>query len=253
MLKYVFNADLSYPNESVMFSAEDQTWDKETLKELKEKYNVIFMTSGDGVRPVMVLNNGKNPLLVVGSEDDGTISFEREYNQFTNAFHPYWVKSFISDLKEAVKLSGFKENEMKSEKFFDAADVVCLDCHYCQEDICCDCPVRKTADEIRDYYASNFCNGDKVIENKFSSGPSIQSNFEICEDCGWKVSEGSNKVTLSLKTLHDKDFSFSVDTKKDFVDTVKEYSEHFDPNEYVEMQIQKKSLVWEKSHLLKSC
>ena len=31
--------------------------------------------------------------------------------------------------------------------FFDAVDVVCLDCHYLSEETCATCPVRKTCDE----------------------------------------------------------------------------------------------------------
>ena len=31
--------------------------------------------------------------------------------------------------------------------FFDAVDVVCLDCHYLSEETCANCPVRKTVEE----------------------------------------------------------------------------------------------------------
>lgn len=104
MLQYVFNTDLE-DNEPIMFCAYDQRWDKATLKQLKDEYNVVFMTSGDAVCPVMIVNrDSKYPLLVIGSEDDGTIQFEREYGQFRNCFSAYWTKSLIADLEEALKM-----------------------------------------------------------------------------------------------------------------------------------------------------
>lgn len=104
MLQYIFNTDLE-DDEPMMFSAEEQCWDDATLKQLREEYNIIFMTSGDGVMPIMILNkDSKYPLLVLGSEDDGTIFFKREYGTFQNTFSPYWVKSLIADLEEALRV-----------------------------------------------------------------------------------------------------------------------------------------------------
>ena len=104
MLQYIFNKDLE-DDEPMMFSAEDQCWDDDTLKQLKEEYNIVFMTKGDGVMPVMILNkDSQYPLFVLGSEDDGTIFFKREYGQFRNTFSPYWVKYLIADLEEALKI-----------------------------------------------------------------------------------------------------------------------------------------------------
>lgn len=102
MLRFVDNADLSDPEEDVRFCAEDQSWDEDTLKELRDKYNIIFKTSGDGVFPIMVTGSKNNPIFVMGSEDDGTIVFRRSYGQFENAFSSYWVEPLIADLKEAV-------------------------------------------------------------------------------------------------------------------------------------------------------
>ena len=104
MLKYVFNEDLE-DDESMMFSAEDQCWDDATLKQLKEEYNIVFMTSGDAVKPVMIINgNSRYPLFVIGSEDDGTLYFKRQYGQFTNCFSAYWAKPLIADLEEALRM-----------------------------------------------------------------------------------------------------------------------------------------------------
>ena len=104
MLKYIFNTDLE-ADEPMRFSAEEQSWDSATLKQLREEYNIIFRTSGRGVIPIMILNkDSENPLLVLGNEDDGTISFDRKYGGFLNKFSSYWVKSLIADLEEALRI-----------------------------------------------------------------------------------------------------------------------------------------------------
>jgi len=104
MLSFIFNENLE-DDEPMMFSAEDQCWDDDTLKQLKEEYDIVFMTSGDAVMPVMIINkDSKHPLLVLGTEDDGTIFFKRKYGQFINCFSPYWVKPLISDLEEALRI-----------------------------------------------------------------------------------------------------------------------------------------------------
>lgn len=35
----------------------------------------------------------------------------------------------------------------QNREFLNAVDVVCINCHYCKEEICETCPVRKTVDE----------------------------------------------------------------------------------------------------------
>lgn len=103
MIEYVFDEGLD-ADEPMIITAEDQCWDDATLKQLRDEYNIVFMTNGDAVLPVMILNKNKHPLLVIGSEDDGRIFFKRQYGQFTNSFSPYWVEPFVSDLREAVKI-----------------------------------------------------------------------------------------------------------------------------------------------------
>lgn len=106
MLQYVWNEELA-DNESMMFVAEEQCWDKATLKQLKEEHNIVFKTSGDAVMPIMIINkDSENPLFVIGHEDDGTIQFEREYGNLSHCFSFYWVKSLIADLEEALKICG---------------------------------------------------------------------------------------------------------------------------------------------------
>lgn len=104
MLEYVFDTNLE-DNDTMMFCAEDQCWDKATLKQLKEEYNIVFMTSGDAVKPVMIINkDSEYPLVVIGTEDDGTLYFKRRYGQFENCFSPYWIEPLIADLNEALRL-----------------------------------------------------------------------------------------------------------------------------------------------------
>lgn len=79
--------------------ADDQCWDKETLKQLREEHNVIFMTNGDGVHPIMI----KGHLLVIGWEDDGQIGFDKSYGHFKHSFDKFWTPYLIADLKEAMK------------------------------------------------------------------------------------------------------------------------------------------------------
>lgn len=94
MIKSVFEDE----NE-LRIVAENQSWDKKTLKQLKKEHNITFMTDGDGVTPVMVRSNH----VILGSEDDGVIFFRKRYNQFENCFSLGWVPSLISDLEKAVK------------------------------------------------------------------------------------------------------------------------------------------------------
>lgn len=96
----------------LMISAEDQAWDKDTLKELREKHNIIFMTSGDGIRAFKILEQDEyifghhitSPLVAVGHEDDGTICFKKGYMQFQDQFDSAWIDSIIADLKEVNKI-----------------------------------------------------------------------------------------------------------------------------------------------------
>lgn len=110
MLQYIdFSDDNDYSNDPWMFSAEDQNWDDETLRQLKEEYGVVFMTNGDGVIPVMISERWG---IVLGSEDDGTIQFQRQYGQPMMCFSKIWVEDLIADLKEACRIieSGHKSN-----------------------------------------------------------------------------------------------------------------------------------------------
>ena len=49
-------------------------------------------------------------------------------------------------LSEYKKVDKVKIENIK--KYFDAVDVVCINCHYLSEGTCENCPVRKTCDDI---------------------------------------------------------------------------------------------------------
>lgn len=96
----------------LMISAEDQHWDKQTLKQLRDEHDIIFMSAGDGVIPVKVIKYGEHYGVALGSEDDGTMMFEKYFNSYKHMFSEYWIDSLIADLQEAKKhISKLKEME----------------------------------------------------------------------------------------------------------------------------------------------
>ena len=89
--------------------AEDQSWDKETLKQLQNEYNVYFMNNGDGVCPIKIIprNDAQNPLIAIGWEDDGQIGFDKyDQDHYTNCIDAYWIDSLIADLLASKKAIG---------------------------------------------------------------------------------------------------------------------------------------------------
>lgn len=87
-------------------AAENEVWDKATLKELKEKYNIIFLSKGNGVHPIKILYREEypdDPLIVIGYEVCGKICFDKYMGHYQNMFSSYWLKYLIADLKAAKK------------------------------------------------------------------------------------------------------------------------------------------------------
>lgn len=76
--------------------AYNQEWDKETLKELREEHNIVFMSDGDSVTPILV----ENGIIHIGIEDDGTLFFMNDGISIS----VNWIDSLIAELKEAKKL-----------------------------------------------------------------------------------------------------------------------------------------------------
>lgn len=106
MIRYVDYCKNNDFGGKLYFSAEDQCWDKNTLKQLRDEYDIIFMSAGDGVIPVKVIKYGGNQYgIALGSEDDGTIAFEQYGNpkQYKHEFSEYWIDKLIADLQEAKR------------------------------------------------------------------------------------------------------------------------------------------------------
>ncbi len=98
----------------LMISAENQCWDKQTLKQLRDEYDIIFMSEGDGATPIKVVKYGKHYGIALGSEDDGTMFFEKYFDNYKHMFSEYWIDSLIADLHEAKKhIAKLKETEVK--------------------------------------------------------------------------------------------------------------------------------------------
>ena len=95
-------AGMRNDTDCLMMWAVDQLWDEETIKQLKEEYYIFFRSAG--VRPVMLIpyNNQEGCCVVIGSEDDGCIIFNKDkYGNFINAMSPYWINDLITDLTDA--------------------------------------------------------------------------------------------------------------------------------------------------------
>lgn len=91
------------------FSVDDQWWNKEAIQELRDEYNIIFMSSGRGCIPVKIIpRDGEPPLVALGVEDDGTLYFRRNgFGGYENSFDSSWIDSLIADLQEAkAKING---------------------------------------------------------------------------------------------------------------------------------------------------
>ena len=94
-------SDVYEDEECLRIFADDQCWDEETLKQLKEEHGIFFMNGGDGVSPVMV----KGKMVFIGWEDDGQIGFRKSryhYGGFLDGFSTFWIKYLIADLQTAL-------------------------------------------------------------------------------------------------------------------------------------------------------
>ena len=98
--------DHYYDKDGEYIYAEDQTWDEETIEELKDS-NVYY---NHGVHPIKIVPRGlQNPLIVIGWEDDGQIGFEKEYESYKDGFDSFWIDSLIENLQAVKKIIENKE------------------------------------------------------------------------------------------------------------------------------------------------
>lgn len=92
--------DVLYEN----YVVQDQTYDDKTLKELEQKHNIFFLNGANGCTPIKVVpRKGRNPLIVLGYEDDGCIWFEKQFGHYRNAFDSSLIDGLITDLTAAKK------------------------------------------------------------------------------------------------------------------------------------------------------
>ena len=74
--------------------AENQSWDKETIKQLKNEYHIFY--DGTGCYGFEVIpREQSDPLIRIYSEDDGFL------HKTDIEFDIYWLKSFIKNLSDA--------------------------------------------------------------------------------------------------------------------------------------------------------
>lgn len=116
MIQYVDYYDDNDFEGHLMISAEDQCWDDETLKQLRDEHDIIFMSAGNGVTPVKVVKYGKHYGVALGSEDDGNMRFEQygcgDSKNYEHMFSDYWIDFLIADLQEAKRyIAELKEKE----------------------------------------------------------------------------------------------------------------------------------------------
>lgn len=101
----------------LIIKAEDQSWNKRTLKQLREEHDIIFKSAKDAVIPVKVLRADEGRYgIALGSEDDGTIQFEQygsgEWKFFKHEFSDYWIDALIADLQAAKRyIAELKAND----------------------------------------------------------------------------------------------------------------------------------------------
>lgn len=103
MLEEVREGNNCYSDAEFEISTADQCWDKESLKELREKHHIFFMSKSDAVLPVQVImdeKTNKPRFFRIGVEDDGTVFFGNGID--INA-HVLWIDSLIKDLQAAKK------------------------------------------------------------------------------------------------------------------------------------------------------
>ena len=108
MITDVSGIDPTYPDEPLLISADQQTWDAWTIQELRDRFNIIF----DGNIHAIMIKERKNcnPLFIIGYEDDGMLFFDRVQWNFRDYFDAKWADSFAKLLNEASHSIQTKED-----------------------------------------------------------------------------------------------------------------------------------------------
>lgn len=104
MIEHVYPICNENGSDYLQIIAEDQTWDKKTLNQLRKEHNIIY---NDGILPMKIIpRKTTNPLVVIGSEDDGIITFEvddRGWYNHSITFDASWCDVLIEQLKKVKK------------------------------------------------------------------------------------------------------------------------------------------------------
>ena len=61
------------------------------------------MSSGGGVIPVKVVKYGNHYVVALGSEDDGTVIFEKYFDNYKHMFSEHLIDCLIADLQESKR------------------------------------------------------------------------------------------------------------------------------------------------------
>lgn len=100
MIDYTINFDKKYANEDIILHSEYEKWDKKTLKELREKYNIFFRSNSNKSCISVMLNDDT---FSIGIEHEGTIHFHLagKTPMYTASIEN--IPALIEDLKEIFK------------------------------------------------------------------------------------------------------------------------------------------------------
>lgn len=98
------------------YVVQGQTYDNKTLKELEQKHNIFFLNGDNGCTPIKVVpRKERNPLIVLGYEDDGCIWFETRFGSYRNAFDSSLIDGLITDLTAARRFAETLKKESNND------------------------------------------------------------------------------------------------------------------------------------------
>lgn len=143
--------------DAVYYTAENQEWSKEALKELAD-IDIFFMQKGDGVHAVRIIDRHTkgeyDPLIQIGTEDDGTISFFKHEGQFA----VYWLGYLLAELKNVAKIIKQRKSKLSNSASTKMKKMYCCGCGTAivpdkdERYICDECGEDKTDD-----ISSGYC------------------------------------------------------------------------------------------------
>lgn len=84
--------------DSLYIHAEHQEWNDPIVQRELKQLDIFFTSCG--VTPIRLVERGShNPMIFIGTEDDGTIFF----NECSLGMDIFWARHLISDLESAIK------------------------------------------------------------------------------------------------------------------------------------------------------